>query len=207
MKKLTLFLLFCSVAFAGYSTTWTVVNSGFSFSPATLTIQQGDTVIFDLSSEHNVAEVSQTTWNNNGNTPLSGGFLLGFGGGMVLPADLEVGTHWYVCQPHAGGGMKGMIIVELGTDIEEPEVGTALSITPNPSTGKIQVSWSNPSTSKEYTVTVVDMSGRIMYQTSGRGEQILTQNLEINLTDYPRGTYYVRVRDIEGIHSRKVVLQ
>lgn len=29
-------------------------------------------------------------------------FLLA--GGMVLPADLTEGTHWYVSQYHAGGG-------------------------------------------------------------------------------------------------------
>lgn len=206
MKKLTLFLLFWSVAIAGYSTTWTVVNVGFTFSPMTLTIQEGDTVIFDIDNIHTVVEVSQTTWNNNQNTPLSGGFSLGSGGG-TLTNNLEVGTHWYVCGPHANGGMKGMIIVELGTGIEDPQSGTALSITPNPTTGKVQVYWSNPSTVKEYTVSVVDINGRVIYQTTGRGEQVLTQNLEINLADYPKGTYFVRVRDNEGIHSKKLILQ
>jgi plastocyanin len=104
MKKFTLFLFFTSLAIAGYSTTHTVVNSNFTFSPATLTIQSGDSVRFTLANIHTVVEVSQNTWNNNDNTPLSGGFQLPNGGGLVLPAKLTVGTHWYVCGPHASAG-------------------------------------------------------------------------------------------------------
>lgn len=207
MKKLTLFLFFAFLALAARSTTWTVTNSGFSFSPMTITIHQGDTVVFDLDNIHTVIEVSQTTWNNNDNTPLNGGFQLGNGGGTVLPADLEVGTHWYVCGPHASGGMKGIIIVETSTAIDEPATGTGLSILPNPSTGKFQVYWSNTNVGKEYKIEIVDMDGRVVYSTVGNGEQKLTQNLEINLADYPAGFYFVRLHDNLGIHAEKLILQ
>lgn len=105
-------MLFLYNSTAAFCTTWTVVNSGFAFSPATLTITDGDIVQFTLASNHNAREVSQTTWNANGNTALSGGFQTAFSGGTVTAAQLTVGTHYYVCSPHAGGGMKATIIVQ-----------------------------------------------------------------------------------------------
>ncbi len=85
-----------------------ITNSGFSFSPSNITIAVGDTVNFVLDPMHNVVEVSQATWNANGNTS-NGGFSLGFGGGTVIFA--LAGTYYYVCAPHAASGMKGIINV------------------------------------------------------------------------------------------------
>ena len=87
---------------------FTVVNAGFTFSPATLNVNAGDTITFSLAGIHNVVEVDQATWNANGNTS-NGGFTLPFGGGTLVLID--PGTYYYVCQPHASQGMKGMIIV------------------------------------------------------------------------------------------------
>jgi plastocyanin len=102
-------LLLCGTASAA---THTIVDSGTSFSPSTLNINVGDTVVFSLSTMHNAVEVSQTTWNNNGNTS-NGGFNLPFGGGTVIfPV---AGTYYYVCAPHASAGMKGIINVVLTT--------------------------------------------------------------------------------------------
>jgi plastocyanin len=86
----------------------TIVDSGLSFSPATLNISVGDTVVFSLDPMHNAIEVSQTTWNNNGNTS-NNGFQVSFGGGTVIFP--TAGTYYYVCSPHAGSGMKGIINV------------------------------------------------------------------------------------------------
>ena len=109
--KIFLSLLLFSISFTGICTTWTITNSGFTFTPATIYIVLGDSVNFVIASVHNAREVSQTTWNSNGTTALTGGFQTAFGGGMVLPAQLAVGTHYYVCTPHASIGMKGTIIV------------------------------------------------------------------------------------------------
>ncbi len=92
------------------ATKHTVTFSGLTFSPSTLTITEGDTVVFVLSGLHNAQEVSQSTWNANGTTPLGGGFSVPFGGGEAVPAG--TGTHYFVCQNHVISGMKGRIIVE-----------------------------------------------------------------------------------------------
>jgi plastocyanin len=113
MKKNILFIIsLLLINYTAFCTVFTVTSPGNTFSPASLTITSGDTVVFSIASSHNVVEVSQTTYNSNGTTPLSGGFSLAFGGGTLFPAALTVGTHYYVCTPHASVGMKAIIIVQ-----------------------------------------------------------------------------------------------
>ena len=112
MKKITLLFLLFSISLTGFCTTWTINNSANTFTPSTITINVGDSVKFVTTSSHDAREVSQITWNANGNTALSAGFQTAFGGGVVLPSQLGVGTHYYVCTPHASLGMKGTIIVQ-----------------------------------------------------------------------------------------------
>jgi len=207
MKKFTLFFLLSAFALTGYSKTWNIVNVNFTFSPATQTIQAGDSVKWTIANIHTVVEVSQTTWNNNGNTPLSGGFSLPFGGGTVTPAKLTVGTHWYVCSPHASGGMKGMIIVEQSTATEEPVSGLAVTLTPNPTSGNFHVAWDNVSNSNNYKVDVLNLWGQVIYTRAVSNEDLLSQNVEINLFDYPKGIYIVRIHDGTSIQSRKLILE
>jgi len=207
MKKFTLFLFFTSLAIAGYSTTHIVVNSNFTFSPATLTIQSGDSVRFTLANIHTVVEVSQNTWNNNDNTPLSGGFELGFGGGLVLPAKLTVGTHWYVCGPHASGGMKGMIIVQPTTGIDDPAVGLAFTLSPNPANDLVQVNWSRTAISQQYQIDVLDINGKTVYTTRDVVSDGINQHIQLDLSSYPEGTYVVRLQDENGIRTKKLILQ
>ena len=95
--------------------TWTIIANGFAFSPVSITITQGDTINFNISSMHDEVEVSQSTWNSNGTTPLSGGFSFLNGG---LLTGLTVGTHYYVCTYHISLGMKGTIIVNAAAGIQ-----------------------------------------------------------------------------------------
>jgi plastocyanin len=114
----TFFLLLFAIALlpgAAAATTHTITNTNFTFSPSTLTIQEGDTVVFSLAGIHDALEVSLTTWTASGITPLPGGFSTPFGGGTV--SGLTAGTHYYVCQNHVGLGMKGQIIVNAATAV------------------------------------------------------------------------------------------
>ena len=90
---------------------WTISNANFTFTPGLLTITKGDSVNFNLADSHNVVEVSLATWNANGNELLPG-FSLPFGGGVLHPSQLSVGTHYYVCTLHSTIGMKGIIVVK-----------------------------------------------------------------------------------------------
>jgi plastocyanin len=107
-----MYCILCLLFFSSTATSaiHTIVDSGLSFDPANLTINVGDTVIFSLATMHNAVEVTQNTWNTNGNTP-NGGFSTPFGGGTVIFS--TAGTYYYVCSPHAAAGMKGIITVVL----------------------------------------------------------------------------------------------
>lgn len=113
MKMVSFVILFLVFSLTGLSTTFTISTSGFAFTPASTTINLGDIVNFALAgTNHDAVEVSLATYNANGSTPLSGGFSFGIGiSGTIPAAKLTVGTHYFVCTPHIGFGMKGTIIV------------------------------------------------------------------------------------------------
>ena len=187
MKSVFLLLaLLFMIYIQGFSKQWTIINSGFEFSPSTLTISLGDTVNFTLESVHTVREVSQTTWSENGTTALSGGFQLSFGGGVVLPAKLQAGTHYYVCVPHASFGMKGTIIVQNFTGLAEKESKNEISVFPNPFTGDFSIR----ATTKQVGATYM-----ILDQI---GKQVLAGKLDdettsVNLDRFSNGLYILQI--------------
>lgn len=203
MKRITLVLFFAAIAITGFSKTWVVTNSGFTFSPETITIAFGDSVLFQLAGIHNTVEVSQATWNNNNNTPLPG-FSTPFGGGLVLPSALTPGTHFYVCMPHAGSGMKGMIIVENTTAIQDLSDTDFLKVYPNPSIGYIHILTDVQLKDSKDILEVYDIRGQKVYT---------LRNLyaygtrEIDLSDLGAGVYWVRFYLENKVYTRKVVLQ
>ena len=79
------------------------------FSPSNLNINLGDTVYFENLNSHNVVEVSEESYYNNG-TISNGGFELYTDDYVVFD---EIGTYYYVCTPHVEMGMKGIINVIL----------------------------------------------------------------------------------------------
>jgi plastocyanin len=159
MKTLILLsFIILSISLNGYSTIWIITDSGNTFTPNTITINQGDTVSFNLSSLHNVLEVNQATYNSNGTTALAGGFQTPFGGGMILPANLNAGTHYFVCSSHASLGMKGTIIVQSITSISENQLSESISIYPNPANDFINVKADSKMLGMNY--KLIDPTGR-----------------------------------------------
>jgi plastocyanin len=203
MKKIIYSIMLFSIGTAGFCAKWTVTNSGLTFSPATITITVGDSVQFNISSMHNAVEVSQATWNVNGTTPLPG-FSVPFGGGMVLPALLTVGTHYYVCTAHASSGMKGTIIVQNSTGIDENPVKTNFSVYPNPSRGIFQMAINNSQPAKSYTVEIYDLAGNMVWSKSSSEQQTTA---EIDLTGLIKGMYFIRFFNGTETYTRKIIIQ
>lgn len=202
MKKITLSLLLMTVSLTVFCKTWTVNNAGFTFTPASITIDLGDTVNFVIQNAHSVIEVSQANWDANDNTPLSGGFQTGFGGGVVLPAKLEVGIHYYVCGPHASLGMKGIIIVQNTTGIVEIQPQINFSVYPNPSNGNVQFVMEDALFAGNFSVEVYNVQGKRIYQAA-----ITNSKFNIDLSNQAKGICYVRFYNEEMILTKKIVLQ
>ena len=112
MKNFLRYILVISISFfCNNNYAQVITTNGMSFSPDTLNVSVGDTVIFNLGLTHNAVEVDEATWLLSG-TNSNGGFNFSFGsiGSLIIDS---ARTYYYVCQPHASSGMKGVIISEV----------------------------------------------------------------------------------------------
>jgi plastocyanin len=194
MKTKTLLTAIYLLSLTGtlFSTTIAISNSGTTFSPASVTIQQGDTVIFNLGSAHNVVEVSQSTWNANGNTS-NGGFSLGFGGGQLIFN--TTGIFYYVCAPHAAIGMKGVITVSgatgIGTTLSESGKNHELeTVYPNPFSDRLTLNFTLAVPSR-ITIDLMDITGNIVLRIVNNDYNAGKQVENIDLADLKPGQYLV----------------
>lgn len=204
MKKSLLFILLAAFGYAGFSATFTINNSGLIFTPDAIAITVGDNVNFIIGNSHNAVEVSQATFNANGNTPLSGGFSVPYGGGTVPVDKLTAGIHYYVCTPHAGLGMKATITVLETTGVAENTSKSGISIYPNPSNGSFQLKLDNSLSSKKYDLGIYTLKGEKVYAQS----DIQQKNLnEIEIFDLPKGVYIVRLYGRNENYYKKIVIQ
>ena len=89
----------------------TVDSPGMYFEPEDLVISVGDVVRFQMTATHNAIEVSKDTYDDRGMTPLEGGFQVDYGETLDVTFD-QVGTHYYICQPHVTLDMIGTITVQ-----------------------------------------------------------------------------------------------
>lgn len=197
-------MVLLSIGMTGFSATVTIVNSGFTFSPNAVTINLGDDVTFAISSFHNVQEVSFETWTANGEAALPGGFSLPFGGGNLPASVLTTGIHYYVCVPHASGGMKGIITVVSPTGIASNPSDAGISVYPNPSNGNFQLKISDPQQGKEYELAVYNILGTKVYsKTNFRSQSLNT----VDVADLPKGTYLLRLYNGKDSYNRKIVVR
>ncbi|HLG33746.1 MAG TPA: T9SS type A sorting domain-containing protein [Bacteroidia bacterium] len=205
--KFLISFLLLSTGLTGFCTTWTITNSGTTFTPSSITIILGDSVEFVIAAAHNAVEVSQATWNANDNTPLPGGFQVPFGGGLVLPAQLGEGVHYYVCNPHAPDAMKGIIMVQNNVGIAENHLQTTISFYPNPVTEVLNININNAS--DEFSVArLTDVAGKEIYSSGFKlkaGENNLS--VPIRSMNIERGIYFMSFKQSNSIITRKVVIQ
>jgi plastocyanin len=108
--------------------TVTIGDDGYSFEPAELLINVGDTVcwIWDTEEEHNVVEIATKFDADMNLEDARIGFYSGDPSNIVdfrhtFTEDDK--THYYVCEPHISMSMAGAIIVGLGSEDDRiPEV-------------------------------------------------------------------------------------
>ncbi|MGE4290295.1 MAG: T9SS type A sorting domain-containing protein [Salinivirgaceae bacterium] len=204
MKKLVLILGTLFLSLMAFPKNWIITNDGFSFSPTALTIQLGDTVTFQLASIHNALEVDKTAWDANANDPVTG-FTTPNGGGMVLPAQLSVGTHYYVCEFHASSGMKGTITVEQTTGIQGKQTPSAVKVYPNPSDGLFYFSFaSDASRGLPIQLEVFDILGQKVLQINEVNQE---SNRQFDLSAFPEGVYFARFSSVNFNFDQKIVRQ
>lgn len=210
MKKILFFgafALFSSGFALGASVT--ITNSGLTFSPDNVTISIGDTVKFQLSSIHNALEVSEATWNGNGNTPLPDGFDTPFGNSELT--GLTAGVHYYVCSVHFNLGMKGKITVNGPSGINDNTVAAdKINIYPNPTSGKFTVQFNRTDGQAGNWLPRDEQAGIEIYNIVGEKIDSLSgitpqSSYEIDISSLPDGIYFVRINDRKSIYTRKII--
>jgi plastocyanin len=162
MKKMITLLSFALISiFSSAQITHTLTANDNYFVPDTLYIAIGDTVEMINNGYHSSTEVDSLDWVNNTATH-NGGFYVGFGAptSYMKYAINQAGTFYNICVPHAGMGMKSIIIVGSGTSgIEDNYPQLETYIYPNPSDSEIAF---QPTT----TVKIYDAAGRLILEKS-----------------------------------------
>lgn len=159
---------------------------GFTFSPALLTVQVSTDITVTIGGQHTMTEVSEATWNANGNTS-NGGFNFGPGTNtlnLTIP-----GTYYYVCSPHANMGMKGRIVVESSTGLAEQAFDRSFTLYPNPASDELVLSTTLAPGAE---LVLIDMQGREVLHWTVQG------NDRINITQLSAGSYTAVLRDTAG---------
>lgn len=196
MRYLLLLLLFICGLAVNAQTLHTITQTSFTFTPQVLTITQGDNVQFVFTTgTHNAMEVTETAYNNNSANPIvSGGFqinLMRQAGTYQVPAGtLTVGTHYYVCTPHAAQGQKGMIIVNpSNTGINTP-TNPMVKIVPNPAHSLVRIKFTENSSVRN--IVVNDITGRML-----KKDQVDIGEMETtwDISTWKAGIYIVQFLD------------
>lgn len=100
-----------------------------------------------------------------------------------------------------------MNLMQTVTDIKKPlEQLAKLSLFPNPAVKEVSVKFNSLSTTTA-TIDLVDISGKII-ESFKTGDLNSNDDIyKLNITNYPKGTYFVRVVADKGINVRKLIIQ
>jgi plastocyanin len=202
MKPLLLFSVIFLTAVTSFSQETHVVQAnGFEYSPATVTINVGDSVRFDAGASHPTRQVSSDTWDANGTTLLAGGF--DFPGGNGTVGFEQAGTFYYVCTSHvASHGMKGKIIVQAATPVNTVS-DESIRIYPVPLTGnELSIEWNLPV--KNAVIQVYGMSGKLVIN---QQHEMISGVSMIDCAQLPAGMYLLKIQSDDVVKELKFLKQ
>ena len=163
-----------------------------SFSPANVTINQGEFVEFTTTGSHFVREVSEATYNVNGTTALANGFTVSTNSVKSVTFNVA-GTYYYVCPPHAAGGMKGMITVSGTTGIQNDKLISELSVSPNPTHGDAKLEFSTTKYGKVDVALLNTIGKKIESFSFSREYAAGKHSINLSTSDLPQGLYFVEI--------------
>ncbi|MGZ3903659.1 MAG: T9SS type A sorting domain-containing protein [Bacteroidia bacterium] len=166
-----------------FATKHTILISGFSYNPATTSAAVGDTVSIAATLTHPLVMVSQTDWNNNTATPISGWTNKTSTYTFVITVAADI---YYGCANHMStANMKGMISV-ASVGITSANINYGISLFPNPVTnGEFTVR--SEAFNGNGKILIYNEEGKLMeaYSLSGISTPVKTK--------LPAGIYYYDV--------------
>lgn len=94
--------------------------------------------------------------------------------------------------------------VPLGTGIIENSLSENISISPNPASGKFNLQASPSSGGINFqSLTVYDIFGKIILN----NQEPETRNTELDLSNHPKGIYFLKISGDKEVVTRKIVLE
>ena len=200
LKRMILsFTFFITFSFAINAQASHAVNaSGTSFTPANLTINIGDTVIWTNTSGFHNVNATLATYPSN---PEGFGNALASATWVFKHTFTIAGTYDYQCDAHLGNGMVGQITVLPAAGINGIELLTS-SIFPVPAKDVINVKI-NLSSLNNISMKFVDLNGKILYEKN----QLDSPIVQIDSKDWNGIVFYQLFRDKEIIESKKIVFE
>lgn len=180
---------------------------GFSYNPNDVTVNVGDVIIIQAEPFHPLVQVTQATWNANGNTPMPGGFNETSTYTFTVDAAMAGTSIFYVCGNHVLSGMKGRINVNVVAGISENRLREFIfTVYPNP---VVADAWLNVSVKKagRILMTMYDMQGRIVQQFVDMNVQPGEFTLPFKTATLQRGTYILQMRTTQGMIQKQISLQ
>jgi Plastocyanin len=197
---LTSALVYLSMSLTG-QTSHPVTVSNYSFSPKNLTITAGDEVAWtNTSGSHNVDGETATFPSN----PVSFGNSVGTGWTYKFTFN-TAGTYNYQCDPHAGMGMVGQIIVtpKTTTSVKLLTEKANVLLFPNPATQYIELQ-----TSSDFGAVILLK----IYSITGSlvAEQEVSNDSEpqkINVSNLKSGMYLIEINSSANKMTLKFLKQ
>ncbi len=207
MKKIYLVLFICIALFSTKATTFTVNISGFTYSPASLTVAVGDRVVIAASGGHPLNQVDLSNWTAGITGTVSGGW-----GSLTSTHTFSattVGTVYYMCGFHGPSGMKGTITVVSGVGINETANNflNNYNLFPNPATTNVKVSFGLTETS---TVSIK------LFNVAGQEVKVFVSDLNLVADNYEynfelpqsiaSGNYFIEVSSGNRKSTKKLLV-
>lgn len=205
MKQLFVLFIVYGLFSSAKAAQFNVNINGFSYTPATLTVNVGDVVIIQASGEHPLIQVSQANWNANN------AVQDGFGSSSDFTLNITTGmagtTIYYGCSAHFGSGMKGQIVVNVVSGITENRTRAFnFTVYPNPVTAD---SWMNVSvkTAGKISITVFDLNGRIISHIIDQQVKAGEFTIPFPVNELQKGTYVVQMRTAKERLEKQILIR
>lgn len=195
MKIFLLSFSLLAVTFVNAQTKHTITASGGTFTPNTLTINQGDTVEWtNLSGTHNV-NGTQATFPTN---PASFGNAIGAAPWTYTFVFTVAGNYAYQCDVHAPN-MAGTISVQPATSVAELQKETEIKVFPNPTADYFSIDTKQTIKS----VSLINITGQIVKTYSETASQ--TNRFDVKVL--PKGIYFLTIEVGDAKLVEKLIIQ
>lgn len=191
-KSLLLPVLVCFVCSTSFATKHNIAVAEFSFTPSSLTIPLGDTIVFNwVNGTHTATSTSVPAGAAPFDAPISSGSVI------LTYVPTKVGTYAYICTPHSSMGMTGSFSVTFPTSITQGNM-PVFSLSPNPARNNVQVQLSDNQVPTR--VSIINIIGKELYY------GVYTGIASINVENLPNGVYFIKAETLSRSYIQKLIV-